>query len=228
MIDDGDKIVVGVSGGKDSLVLFEALKRYRRFSPQHFELIGVHVDMGFKNADEKGLEAVKRYFDESGVQLIVEKTDIAEILFDVRKESNPCSLCSKMRRGALCNAAVNLGASKLALGHHADDVLDTMLLSFMFEGRLSTLAPKSLMSRTGVTVIRPLIYLSECDVAGAAKKLELPVLFNPCPEDKHTQREYMKKLVDNIRKDIPCAKERMISAIESPERYNLWAKRTED
>lgn len=224
MIKDGDNIIVGISGGKDSMLLFYALSLYQKFSPEKFSLTGVHVDMGFAKTDINEVAAMKEFFKNNNSNLVIEYTDIAEILFDIRKESNPCSLCSKMRRGALCTKANMLNANKIALAHHADDVLETMLMSFIFEGRISTFAPVSYMDRTDTTVIRPFIYVEEGDIKGAVKRNELPVLFNPCPYDKHTKREYMKSLVKNINKDIPFAKERMISAISHPERYNLWKK----
>ncbi len=228
MIEDGDKIIVGVSGGKDSMLMFYALRLYQEFSPQKFELVGVHIDMGFAREDSTQMDNMRAFFAKHNTPLIVEKTDIAEILFDIRKESNPCSLCSKLRRGALCTKANQINANKIALAHHADDVLETMLMSFIYEGRLSVFAPVSYMDRTDVTVIRPFVYLEECDIRGEVGRQELPVLFNPCPADKHTQREYMKDLVKNICKDVPFAKDRMISAIEHPERYNLWKKPPEE
>ena len=224
MIEDGDKIAVGVSGGKDSLVLFESLYLYSKFSPEKFSLLAVNVNMGFKETSQEELAALRAYFKERGVPFIEEKTDIAEIIFEVRKESNPCSLCSKLRRGALCSIAHREGANKVALGHHADDVLETFLLSLMHEGRLSTLAPTSYLSKTETTVIRPLLYVDEKDIRGAARRLGLPVVFNPCPADKHTRREFMKKLVDDLRAEIPDVRKSMISAITHPERYNLWKK----
>lgn len=228
MIEDGDKIAVGVSGGKDSLVLFESLYRYSKFSPEKFSLIAVNVNMGFKETKEEEMQALRAYFEEKGVPFFEEKTDIAEIIFNVRKETNPCSLCSKLRRGALCSIAHREGANKVALGHHADDVLETFLLSLTFEGRLSTLAPTSYLSRTETTVIRPLLYADEKDIRGVARRYELPVVFNPCPADKHTKREYMKKLVEDLRADIPDIRKNMINAIEHPERYNLWEKASEE
>ena len=224
MIEDGDKIAVGVSGGKDSLVLFESLYLYSKFSPEKFSLLAVNVNMGFKETSQEELAALRAYFKERGVPFIEEKTDIAEIIFEVRKESNPCSLCSKLRRGALCSIAHREGANKVALGHHADDVLETFLLSLMHEGRLSTLAPTSYLSKTETTVIRPLLYVDEKDIRGAARRLGLPVVFNPCPADKHTRREFMKKLVEDLRAEIPDVRKSMISAITHPERYNLWKK----
>ena len=224
MIEDGDKIAVGISGGKDSLILFESLYRYSKFAPEHFSLIAVNVNMGFKETSEEELEHLRAYFREKEIPFYEEKTDIAEIIFEIRKESNPCSLCSKLRRGALCSVAQREGANKVALGHHADDVLETFLLSLSYEGRLSTLAPTSYLTKTETTVIRPLLYVDEKDIRGAARRLELPVVFNPCPADKHTRREYMKQLVENLRADIPDIRKSMLSAITHPERYNLWKK----
>lgn len=221
MISDGDKIAVGVSGGKDSLALLTALAFYRKFSPEKFDLVAITIDLGFDGADEH-LQKVKDYCDSLDVEFYVEKTDIGKIIFDERKEKNPCSLCSKMRRGALNTVATKLGANKVALGHHVDDVLDTFLLSFIYEGRLSTFKPVTYLSRTDMTVIRPLIYVQEGDVKGACTRHNFPVYKNPCPADHHTEREYMKELVEKIKKDIPIAKDRMTSAIIHPERYNLF------
>lgn len=224
MITDGDKIAVGVSGGKDSLALLAALKAYQRFSPERFELIAITVDMGFKETLESETAALKSYIEDAGIPYHVVKTDIAPVIFEARKESNPCSLCSKMRRGALNNRAVELGFNKLALGHHADDVLQTMLLSLLYEGRFSTFQPVSFMDRSGITLIRPFIYTDERDIKSAVKKLELPVVHNPCPVNKHTQREYVANLIRSITADVPFAKERMLGAIYHPERNNLWKK----
>lgn len=228
MIKDGDRIAVGVSGGKDSLLLLSALKAYSRFSPERFELAAITIDMGFKNADESEKTALKQYIADMGVPYYVIETDIAEIIFDLRKESNPCSLCSKMRRGALNNKAIELGFNKLALGHHADDVVQTMLLSLLYEGRFSTFQPVSYMDRSGITLIRPFIYTSEADIKGAVKKADLPVLHNPCPANKHTQREYVNELVKRLNSEVPFARERMLGAIYHPERNNLWKKPDEN
>lgn len=220
LIDDGDKIAVGVSGGKDSLALLAALAAYRRFSPEKFGLTAITVDLGL-GAD---YSPVREFCDKLNVPYILEKTDIGDVIFNVRREKNPCSLCSKMRRGALANVMNKEGCNKLALGHHADDLAETFLLSLFYEGRLSTFAPKAYMSRSGVTVIRPFVFIPEADVAALARDEKLPVVHNPCPANHHTQREYIKNLIKNITADIPIAKERMISAITHPERNNLWEK----
>ncbi len=228
MIQDGDKIAVGVSGGKDSLVLAKALHDYSRFSPEKFTVIGIHVDMGFKDTDQNRFNELRAFFDKEGMELHVIETDLAEIIFDIRKESNPCSLCSKMRRGALCNAARELGCNKVALGHHADDVLETMLLSLAYESRFSTFSPTSYLDRTGITVIRPLVYLEEKYIISSAKRLDLPVVINPCPADKHTEREHAKEFVKELIQRIPDIKEHMLSALFHPERNNLWPTKPEE
>lgn len=220
MISPGDRIAVGLSGGKDSLILCVALSYYRRFSPVPFELAAVNVDMGLKGT-EKERAALEALMEELEIPFHVVKTDIAEVVFEVRKESNPCSLCSKMRRGALNTKCVELGYNKLALGHNADDLTETFFLSMVYEGRLNTFQPVSYMSRTGMTVIRPLIYVKEADIKGAMNKLRLTPLPNPCPANHNTEREHMKNILDGLQKEIPIAKDRIFSAITSPERYSL-------
>ena len=157
-----------------------------------------------------------------GIDYYTEKTDIAEIIFDVRKEKNPCSLCAKMRRGALNNKINQLGFNKLALGHHRNDVVETFLLSLFYEGRLNTFQPVSYMSRSNVTLIRPMIYIDERDIVGYVKNL--PVCKNPCHADKHSQREAMKDIVRELSKTYPDLEGKMANAIMHPERYNLWDK----
>lgn len=223
MIEAGDKIAVGVSGGKDSLVLLTLLKAYQRFSDKPFELMGITIDMGFA---EDTFKPIEEYCEKIGVEYHVIKTDIAEIVFDVRKENNPCSLCAKMRRGALNSAIVERGFTKLALGHHQDDVVETFMLSLFHEGRLNTFQPKSYMSRMGVTMIRPLIYIEEMDIVGFAK--DMPVVKNPCPADKHTERESMKQILRDLSERYPDIRRKFANAIMHSERYNLWEKKDEE
>ena len=218
LIQEGDHIAVGISGGKDSLTLLYALHGLKRFYPQKFELSAVTVDLGFYDFD---LTPVKELCGEMEIPYRIVKSDIYQILFDIRKESNPCSLCSKMRRGALNTKCVELGYNKLALGHNADDLTETFFLSMVYEGRLNTFQPVSYMSRTGMTVIRPLIYVKEADIKGAMNKLRLTPLPNPCPANHNTEREHMKNILDGLQKEIPIAKDRIFSAITSPERYSL-------
>ncbi len=220
MIEPNDKIAVGISGGKDSLVLLTLLKAYQRFADTPFDLIAITIDMGFA---EDTFAPIKEYCQSIDVEYHVVKTDIAEIIFDVRKESNPCSLCAKMRRGALNSKIVELGYKKLALGHHRDDVVETFLLSLFHEGRLNTFQPKSYMSRMDVTLIRPMIYIEERDIVGFAQ--DMPVVKNPCPADKHTERENMKNILAKLSEDYPDVRNKFANAIMHPERYNLWDKK---
>ncbi len=219
MIADGDKIAVGLSGGKDSSVLLAALAAFRRFSPAAFELMAVTVDMG-AGADY----SVMRGFCESlGVKYIVEKTDLYEIIFNERKEKNPCSLCAKMRRGALNGVISREGYNKLALGHHADDVAETLLMSLLYEGRLNTFKPVSYMPRSGVTLIRPLIYADEKDIAALCKDENIPTVKNPCPVNHVTNREYMKRLIRQLDEDSGhIAGKNIKRAIFDTSRNSLW------
>lgn len=218
LIDDGDRIVVGVSGGKDSVALLCALAAYRRFSTEKFELTAATVDMGM-GAD---YSPIAELCEKLEVPYHLERTDIGDVIFNVRKEKSPCSLCSKMRRGALASTVNKLGCNKLALGHHADDLVETFFLSLFYEGRLSTFAPRAEMSRSGVTVIRPFVFIDERDISALVRDMALPVVKNPCPADHHTKREYVKNLIASITEDIPIARERAISALTHPERNNLW------
>ena len=219
MIRDGDRIAVGLSGGKDSVTLLDLLAAYRKFSPERFTLVAVTVDLGFKNADFTKLEA---FCASVGVPYQVVKTEIGEVVFGVRKESNPCALCAKMRKGALFSTAKDAGCNKVALGHHADDFIETMLLSLFYEGRLSTMPPKALLDRTGIVQIRPMMYLEEKNIAAYA--VNLPVCKSCCPADKVTKREYVKEVIDGVKKEIPFVRDRMYSALMHPERYHLFDK----
>jgi tRNA(Ile)-lysidine synthase TilS/MesJ len=221
MIQDGDKIGVGLSGGKDSITLLAGLAGLRRFYPKKFDIVAIRVDTGL-DFDKQELENLENFVKELGAPYIVEKTEIAEVVFNVRKESNPCSLCANMRRGALNSAVKNAGCNKVALGHHADDLIETFFLSMMYEGRLSTFHPVTTMSRMDLAVIRPMIYMRERDVASFAKGK--PILHNPCPADKHTKREYVKDLLKEIRKEIPFVNDNVLNALTHPERTNLFEK----
>lgn len=223
MIKPGDKVAVGVSGGKDSLTLLTLLHEYQRFTDRTFDLIGITIDMGFT---KDAYAPVQKYCDKLGIEYHIVPTDIAEVIFDIRKEKNPCSLCAKMRRGALNSEIVARGYNKLALGHHKDDVVETFMLSLFYEGRLNTFQPRSYMSRTGVTLIRPMIYIEERDIVGYAR--DLPVCHNPCPANKHTQREYMKQLLRTLSADTPGLAGKFANAIMHPDRYNLWDKVDKD
>ena len=210
MIEDGDKIAVGISGGKDSLTLLSALAAMRRFYPKRYSLVAITVDMGFEGADYTEIE---KFCRELEVEYRVVKTDIARIIFDVRKESNPCSLCAKMRRGALHAAATESGCNKVALGHHFDDAVETFMMNLFFEGRLGCFSPVTYLSNRKITLIRPLLYATEKDVEYFARRRTLPVLASLCPEDKNTERENTKKLLRELERANPGLRHRIFHAI---------------
>ena len=219
MIQDGDKIAVGLSGGKDSMTLLYTLAGLRRFYPKKFELVAITADMGL-GLDEKEVAEVQKVCDELGVHYHIEKTQIGEVVFDVKKESNPCSLCANMRRGALNSSAVSLGCNKVALGHHADDLIETLFLCLFYEGRFSTFSPVTHLSRANLTMIRPMIFLREMEILGFSK--DKPIIHNPCPADKNTKREYIKSVLKNLEKDNKKLRENVLGAIVHPERNNLF------
>lgn len=210
MIEEGDKIAIGISGGKDSLTLLYALHGLKRFYPKKFEIYAVTVDLGFENLN---LDAIKALCHDLEVPYTIVKTDIADIVFEQRKETNPCSLCAKMRKGALNEEMKRLGCNKIAYAHHKDDMVETMLMSLIFEGRFHTFSPRTYLDRMDLTVIRPLMYVNEADVIGFVHKYELPVAKSPCPVDGYTKREYASELLDQLIKDNPGVKERMFTAI---------------
>lgn len=210
LIDENDKIALGISGGKDSLTLLYAFHELQRFYPKKFELHAFTVDLGFGIQDFKAIQALCDVFS---IPFTVISTEIAEIVFETRKESNPCSLCAKMRKGALNQAAKDAGCNKIAYAHHKDDIIETMLLSLLYEGRFYTFSPKTFLDRMELTVIRPMMYVGEADVIGFMNKYTLPVCKNPCPVDGKTKREYVKTLVRNLNLENPGVKERMFRAI---------------
>ncbi|MBQ1935446.1 MAG: tRNA 2-thiocytidine(32) synthetase TtcA [Clostridia bacterium] len=214
MIETGDRIAVGISGGKDSLLLLLALKELQRFYPKSFEVMGISIDMGFDGMD---YSPIQRLCDEIGVSYQVVKTDIAEIIFDLRKEPNPCSLCAKLRRGALNDAAKAAGCNKVALGHHHDDAVETFMMNLIYEGRIGCFSPVTYLDRTDVTVIRPMLYLTESEVKRIEKSVFLPVVKNKCPADGHTKREYVKNLLHDLEQEVQGTKVRIQHAMEKAE-----------
>lgn len=212
MIQDGDKIAVGISGGKDSLTLLYALSTLRRFYPHPFELHAVTVDLGFENLNLGKIEALCKELD---VPYTIVPTQIASIVFDQRKEKNPCALCAKMRKGALNEAIREAGCNKIAYAHHKDDVVETLMLSLIYEGRFHTFAPVTFLDRMNLTVIRPLVYMKEADVIGFVHKHDVPVVKSPCPADGHTRREYVKQLLRQLNLENPGVKDRMFTAVQS-------------
>lgn len=211
MIEENDCIAVGISGGKDSLTLLYALSSLRKFYPIPFTLKAITVDLGFNNMN---LEAVINLCKELDVEYRIEKTDIAAIVFDERKEANPCSLCAKMRKGSLNEAIKEMGCNKVAYAHHKDDVVETMLLSLLYEGRFHTFSPVTFLDRSQVTIIRPLIYMHEADIIGFVNRYNVPVVKSPCPADGNTKREYAHLLLQQLNKETPGVKNRMFTAIK--------------
>ena len=185
MIENGDHIAIGISGGKDSLTLLYGLSQLQKFYPKHFTLSAITVDMGL---DTMNLEPIKALCADFNVPYEIISTEIVKILFEARKESNPCALCAKMRKGALNQKALELGCNKIAYAHHKDDLIETALMSLLYEGRFYAFPPVTHLDRTDLTVIRPLMLVSEADVKGFRNKYQLPVCKNPCPMDGHTHR----------------------------------------
>lgn len=221
MIEDGDRIAVGVSGGKDSMLLMYVMWLYKQYMKIDYEIIGITVDLGFGNFDT---EPLRRFIEGLGVRYLVEKTQIGEVVFDIRKEKNPCALCSKMRKGAFYEAAKREGMNKAAFAHHRDDLFETLLLGLFYEGKMNVFSPVTYMSRRDITLIRPFILAEECDISGAVKRLALPVVKNPCPADGVTKRTEMRELLDSMVKTNPRAKESLMAAISNVDHYNLWDK----
>lgn len=229
MIDEGDRVAVGLSGGKDSLLLLCALKHLQGFYPKHFTLQAITIELGFPGMDFAPVAELCRRL---GVPYTRVPTDIREVVFDVRQEENPCALCAKMRRGALNTAMKELGCNKLALGHHCDDAVETFLMSLLLEGRVSCFKPVTYMSRMDVWQIRPMIYAGEAKIAAAAAALQLPVVENPCPEDKSSKRYEVKRLIAALEEDYPDLRSKVFGAMQ---RYPLegwaptpWKRETDD
>ena len=212
MIEEGDRIAVGLSGGKDSTALFCALKNLQLFYPKRFELVGITVSMGFEGMDYTPLADLCK---SCGCEFKLVETELKRVIFDERRESNPCSLCAKMRRGILHDAAKELGCNKLALGHHYDDVVETFMLNLFHEGRLGAFLPVTYLSRKDITLIRPFIYVEEKDVRYFMGKNDLPTVKNLCPEDGHTERENVKRLIASLDKEHKGLKHRLFTAVEN-------------
>ncbi len=211
MIDEADKLAVGVSGGKDSLTLLVLLAGLQKFYPKRFTLEAITIDMGLDGMDFSG---VQELCDSLQVPYTIVKTEIGPIIFDYRKEKNPCSMCAKMRRGALNECLLEKGITKIALGHHFDDAVETFLLSLVFEGRISCFQPVTYLDRTGVTQIRPMLYLGEKSVCSFSQRHQLPVVHNPCPADKQTKRQEIKDLIAGLSAAYPDLKNKIFGAMQ--------------
>ena len=219
MIEDGDRIAVGISGGKDSLTMLYALAALKEFLPKKFELVGLQIDMGFDRspsvaAPKNEHAEIRALCGSLGVQYHVKESEIAKVIFDIRKESNPCSLCSRMRRGVLTDEAKALGCNKIALGHHYDDAAETLMLNLFYEGRLGCFRPVTYLSRSDMYVIRPMILTEERQIKSFVKKAALPVEATPCPEDRQTEREEMKNLLHSLDRQHRGIYRRIVGALE--------------
>lgn len=214
MIEDGDKIAVGLSGGKDSITLLMALKNLQIFYPKKFEVIAISINPGFEffNSD-----FLKTTCERIGVQYVEEKTHIKEIVFDIREEKNPCSLCANLRRGILNSVAIREGCNKIALGHNEEDVLETFLLNLFYAGSIGTFSPKSYMNKSEITLIRPLIYAPEKYIQNFVKRNNIEVMPKACPMDGNSKREEMKKLIQSFYKDLPHIRSNLYGAIKRAE-----------
>ncbi len=219
MIEAGDRVAVGISGGKDSLVLLKLLAALREYYPKPFELEAVTVDLGFPDMD---YAPVAEFCRSLGVPYTLVPTQIKTVVFDLRHEKNPCSMCAKMRRGALNEAILSRGISKIALGHHNDDAVETFLMSLLFEARISCFQPVTYLDRTGVTQIRPMLYIPEQTILHLAQRENLPVVENTCPSDQTSRRHEIKELIRTLQQRYPNIKHNVFGAMQ---RYPLeaWA-----
>lgn len=219
LIEDGDKIAVGLSGGKDSLTLLHILNAYQRFSPQKFDLIAITLNPG--DVDNSPLH---KLCEDLSVEFHEIQTNITEIVFDIRKEKNPCSLCANLRRGALNDNAKKLGCNKVALGHHKDDAIETLMLSISYEGRINCFSPKSTMEKYDITLIRPMVYIDETMIKKAVRLYNYPVIKNPCPADGKTKRQDIKELIRNMDKQMPGFKKSLFGCLNNSEQLFIWDK----
>ncbi len=211
MIDEGDRVAIGVSGGKDSMTLLTVMKELQRFYPKKFEIEAISLTMGIGNAD---FSPVANYCRENGINYTIEETQIGKIIFEIRQEKNPCSMCANLRRGALHNVSKKLGCNKVALGHHRDDAIETLLLSTFFEGNLHTFSPVTYLDRKELFLIRPLIYTEEKQIKAVAKSGIFPIVKSPCHIDGKTKRQYVKDLIFDLQKENRDIKSNLFGAIK--------------
>lgn len=216
MIDDGDKVAIGVSGGKDSIAMLVGLAQLRRFYPKKFELIAVTLDPCF-NETNGDYSEISRLCEELCIPYIIKRTELAKIIFQTREEKNPCSLCARMRRGALHDIAKESGCNKIALGHHMDDAAETFMMNLLNLGQIGCFSPVSYLSRKDLYMIRPMIFATEKDVKKAVNKSNLPVVKSLCPVDKKTQREDVKNLLNELEKDYPALRKKIVGSLQRGE-----------
>lgn len=219
LIEEGDKIAIGLSGGKDSITLLHLLNSYKNFAPYKFDIIAITINPGGVNNSP-----LEKLCKDINVPYYEIQSNIKEIVFDLRKEKNPCSLCANLRRGALNDTAEKLGCNKIALGHHKDDALETLMLSICYEGRINCFSPKSFMEQNKVTIIRPMVYIEEESIKNVAKKYGFPIIKNPCPADGKTKREDMKNLIKDLNKKIPGFKKNLFGCLNNSKQLFIWDK----
>lgn len=216
MLSAGDRVAVGVSGGKDSLVLLYALAHLREFYPAHFEIVAITLDYQFGGecGDFSKIETLCKQLD---VEYVVKRTNLWEVIFETRQEKNPCSLCAKMRRGILHDTAKANGCNKVALGHHLDDAAETFIMNLFSGGRIGCFSPISYLSNKELYLIRPLVFARESEVSAAAKRLKLPITKSKCPADKVTERQTVKDMLKALEKDYPAIQKKIVGALERGE-----------
>lgn len=219
MISPGDRIAIGISGGKDSMALLAAMARYQKFSPIPFELEAITLDAGLEGMD---FSPIADYCRRINVPYTIKKSAIAKVIFDIRQEKNPCALCARMRRGALHNLSKELGCNKIALGHHSDDVVETFFLSLLYESRINTFMPVTYLDRKKITLIRPLVFVKEKDIIFDKTCRHLPLIQSTCPADGHTKRQTVKNMLEQLKKEIPDLNPRIMSAIQNKNQMRLW------
>ena len=223
LIEDGDKIAVGVSGGKDSVLLLYALNAYKRMveKEKKFELVGLHINLGFPNMD---INILKDYFSSFNIKLDVVDTDIAQIL-ELNRGNNgrlPCSICSRMKKAVIINYAKEHNCNKVSFAHHGDDAIETLLMNAIYGGRVATFSPKMYLDRSDITFIRPFVYARENEITKSANKVEVPIVKSTCPNDKETQRTEMKKMLHDLYHKYPTAKDNFLLMLHNPSKLDLW------
>lgn len=220
LIEDGDKIAIGISGGKDSLTLLYLLSIYKKISPKKFDLVGISLDPG-NGCDFSSVEILSKKLN---IEYHIIPTDISNIVFNIKKEKNPCSLCAKLRRGMLNSSAKDLNCNKIALGHHKNDAIETLLMSMFYEGRINCFTPKTYLSRMDVTVIRPMVYIDENEIKSFIKDSNIEIVKNPCPADGKTKRQFIKNLTYNLKAEIPDVQINLLKSLTNIEQLNIWHK----
>lgn len=224
LIENNDRICVGVSGGKDSMTLARLLKAYQRFSPEKFELVAITLDTG----GECDFSNVQKFFSDIDIEYHIVKTNINEVVFNIRKEKNPCSLCSKLRHGALNDYAKQFNCNKVALGHNKDDSIETLLMSMFYEGRIHCFSPKTYLSKKDITLIRPMLYLNEMEIKNFVERNNFPIVKNPCSANGFTKRQYIKDVISSLEEDIPGLQNRLANCLINEKQLKIWHIENDD